>query len=194
MEYYSNNLGMKKISLRYSILIAAILGMAMMRLIPHYPNFTPIGAMALFGGAYFSKRWQAFLIPLGALFISDIAINFIIYQKFVLFHSMWLWVYGSFALIVGLGAYILKNVNSKNVILATLSASFLFYVTSNFGVWVVDPINMYPNTGMGLLACYSAGLPYLLGTIFGDLFYSAVFFTAFELVQSRFLVLKPIKT
>ena len=167
--------------------------MAMLRLIPHYPNFTPIGAMALFGGAYFSKRWQAFLIPLGALFISDIAINFIVYQKFVLFHSMWIWVYGSFALIVGLGAYVLKKINAKNVILASLSASLLFYIISNFGVWVVDPIHMYPNTGTGLFACYSAGLPYLLGTIFGDFFYSAVFFTAFELVQSCFMVLKPIK-
>ncbi len=185
---------MKRINLRAGILLIIILGMAMLRLIPHYPNFTPIGAMALFGGAYFSKRWQAFLIPLGALFISDIAINFIVYQKFVLFHSMWLGVYGSFGLIVGLGVIILKKINAKNVILASISASFLFYLISNFGVWVVDPINLYPNSETGLLTCYSAGLPYLLGTIFGDFFYSAVFFTTFELAQSRFLVLKPIKT
>lgn len=184
---------MSKIYLRISILLSALVGMAMIRLIPHPPNFAPIGAMALFGGAYFSKRWQALLLTLGTLFISDIAINFFVYHKLVLFHSMWLWVYGSFTLIVCLGLILLKRVNIKNVLIASLSASLIFYIISNFGVWVVDPINMYPNSGAGLFACYVAGLPYLLGTIFGDFFYSAIFFSAFELAQSRFLILQPIK-
>ncbi len=183
---------MGKIYLRVGILLSTLLGMAMLRLIPHLPNFAPIGAMALFGGAYFSKKWQSFLLPLGALFISDIAINYIVYQKLVLFHSMWLWVYGSFSLIVCLGWYLLKRVNIKNLLFASFSASIIFYVITNFGVWVVDPINLYPNTGTGLFACYLAGVPYLLGTIFGDFFYSAIFFTVFELAQSRFLILKPI--
>lgn len=165
----------------------------MIRLIPHYPNFTPIGAMALFGGAYLTKKWQAFVITLGALFVSDLAINLIIYDRLVLLHSMWLWVYGSFSIIILWGAKFLKKVSTASVIFSSLTASILFFVISNFGVWVVDPINLYPNTGTGLLACYVAGLPYLLGTIFGDLFYSAILFTLFEYAQSRFLILKPIK-
>jgi len=185
---------MGKIYLRLGILLSALLGMAMLRLIPHPPNFAPIGAMALFGGAYFSKKWQSFLLPLGALFISDIAINYIVYQKLVLFHSMWLWVYGSFSLIVIAGIYILKKISIKSVMIASFSASFILYVITNFGVWIVDPINLYPNSGAGLFACYIAGMPYLLGTIFGDFFYSAIFFSVFELAQSRFLILKPINT
>lgn len=184
---------MNKLSLRLSVLISILIGVGMIRLIPHYPNFTPIGAMALFGGAYLSKRWQAFLLPLGSLFISDIAINYIVYHKLTLLHSMWLGVYGSFSLIVCLGLLLLNKVNTKNVVLSSLTASMIFFLVSNFGVWVVDPINLYPNTGTGLLACYIAGLPYLLGTIFGDLFYSAILFTLFEYAQSRFLILKPIK-
>ncbi len=184
---------MNRIALRHSVLLIALLSMAMLRLIPHFPNFTPIGAMALFGGAYFSKRWQAFLLPLGSLFISDIAINYIIYNEIILLHSMWFGVYGSFGLIVCLGLFLLKKVNARNVIFSSLSASMIFFFVSNFGVWVVDPINLYPNTGTGLLACYIAGLPYLLGTVFGDLFYSAILFTLFEFAQSRFLILKPVK-
>lgn len=184
---------MNKLSLRLSVLISILIGVGMIRLIPHYPNFTPIGAMALFGGAYFSKRWHAFLLPIGSLFISDIAINYLIYHKIILLHSMWFGVYGSFSLIVFLGMLLLKKINPKNVVFGSLSASMVFFLISNFGVWVVDPINLYPNTGTGLLACYVAGLPYLLGTIFGDLFYSAILFTLFEYAQSRFLILKPVK-
>ncbi len=94
---------MNKLTLRISALLAILLGVGMIRLIPHYPNFTPLGAMALFGGAYFSKKWHAFLLTLGALFVSDLAINLIIYNKLVLLHSMWFWVYSSFSLIILLG-------------------------------------------------------------------------------------------
>jgi len=184
---------MNKLSLKLSILISILIGVGMIRLIPHYPNFTPIGAMALFGGTYISKKWQAFLLPLGSLFISDIAINYTIYHKIILLHSMWFGVYGSFSLIVCLGSFLQKKVNARNVIFSSLSASIIFFLISNFIVWVVDPINIYPNTETGLLACYVAGLPYLLGTVFGDLFYSAILFTLFEYAQSRFLILKPVK-
>ena len=50
----------KKINLRFTVLVALILLCAFSRMIPHMPNFSPLGAIGIFGAAYFTKKWQAF--------------------------------------------------------------------------------------------------------------------------------------
>ncbi|MDD2300415.1 MAG: hypothetical protein PHU69_12360, partial [Fermentimonas sp.] len=84
----------------------------MSRLLPHPPNFAPIGAMALFGAAYFSKKYWAFIIPIASMWVSDLILNNVIYGQyfdhFVWFYSGSLFTYGAFALIVVLGMFTLK--------------------------------------------------------------------------------------
>lgn len=89
--------------LRFLVLVGMILGAAASRLIPHPFNFTPIGAMALFGGACFADRRAAFLVPLAAMFLSDLAIGLLSGSLSLGLHPLIPVVYGSFALIVCLG-------------------------------------------------------------------------------------------
>jgi hypothetical protein len=182
----------KKINLRFSVLVLMILLAAFSRIIPHIPNFSPLGAIGLFGAAYFVKKWQAFLIPIAATWLSDLFINNVIYAqyypKFTWFYQGFYWQYGSYLLIALAGIFILKKVNPQRVIAGALASTAIFFLVSNFGVWAAG--TMYPKTIEGLMACYVAGIPFLKGTLLGDLFYSGVLFGAFALAQKQFPVLQ----
>lgn len=154
-------------------ILAAIVAAAAMRLIPHPPNFTPIGAMALFSGAYLGRRGiVAFAAPLGALFLSDLALGF--------YHGM-LTVYFSTALIVVMGWLALRRVSLIRVGTASVLSSVLFFQVTNFGMWLSSGI--YPRTVAGLEACYIAAIPFFQNTFAGDLFYSALLFGGFALLE-----------
>ena len=133
----------KTIQLRYPILILLIFACAFSRVIPHMHNFSPLGAMALFGAAYFAKKWQGVLIPLLATWVSDLFINNVIYARyypeFTWFYSGFYWQYGSYILISVLGFFILRKVSMPRVIAGALSATTLFFLVSNFGCWLANP-------------------------------------------------------
>ncbi len=147
---------------------------AIARIIPHVPNFAPIGAMALFGGAYMNKK-QAFILPILAMILSDLFIGFDNLP-------MRLTVYGSFLLIVAIGLWLKNHLNAKNVIFSSLGASVLFFVTTNFAVWAFG--TMYPHTLNGLIESYLLAIPFFRNTLAGDLFYSGAFFGGYEFVRN----------
>jgi len=172
----------KKIDLRFGVISMMILLAALSRLVPHPANFAPIGAMALFGAAYYSKRRWAFIIPIASMWISDLILNNVVYGQyfdhFVWFYSGSLFTYGAFALIVLLGMFTLKKIRIPRLAASALGASVIFFIVSNFGVWFSGI--MYPKDLGGLMACYAAGIPFFKNTLAGDLVYSAVMFGAFE--------------
>ncbi|HTE12801.1 MAG TPA: DUF6580 family putative transport protein, partial [Chitinophagaceae bacterium] len=86
-------------------------------------NFSPIGAMALFGGAYFTKRSSSFAVPLVTLFISDTILALTVYSKYShgILYSGWYWVYGAFALMVVAGKLLIRQVTIKNILVASLT-------------------------------------------------------------------------
>jgi hypothetical protein len=182
----------KKINLRFSVLVLMILLAAFSRIIPHIPNFSPLGAIGLFGAAYFEKKWQAFLIPIAATWLSDLFINNVIYAqyypKFTWFYQGFYWQYGSYLLIALAGIFILKKINPQRIIAGALTSTTIFFLISNFGCWIGS--TTYPENFGGLMACYAAGIPFLQGTLLGDLFYSGVLFGAFALAQKQFPVLQ----
>ncbi|MCD7969915.1 MAG: hypothetical protein LUF87_06135 [Alistipes sp.] len=184
---------MKKIRLRYTVLGLIILLAAVSRLIPHPANFAPVGAMALFGAAYYSRRSLAYLIQVAAMYMSDLLINNTMYvhyfDGFVWMHPGACFTYGAMALMVLGGELVLKRVTAGRVLAASLAASVIFFAVSNFGAWVSYP--MYTKDLHGLLMCYTAGIPFLKNTLMGDLFYCTVMFGGFELVQRRVPSLKP---
>jgi hypothetical protein len=165
---------------------------ALSRMIPHMPNFTPLAAIGLFGAAYFSKKWQAFLIPIAATLVSDLFINTIVYrnfyQSFTLINNGFLWQYGSYFLIILTGFFIFNKVTTARVITGALSSAVIFYLVSNFGSFVISPA--YPSNLGGLISCYIAGIPFIGGTILGNLFYSGVLFCSFAFLEQRFPVLR----
>jgi hypothetical protein len=162
---------------RILTLAGMILAAALIRLLPHPPNFAPIAAMALFGGAYFSNKKLAFIIPLAALFLTDAIIGF---------HYLMSAVYVSFALIVLIGISV-KTINYKNVFLASVSASVSFFMLTNLAEWALGV--MYPKTAAGLAMCFTAAVPFFHYTLIGDLFFVSAMFGAFELFRLRFPVL-----
>jgi len=159
---------------RLAAILTAIFVAAALRLVPHPPNFTPIGAMALFGGAYFGRRVLAFAAPLGALLLSDAAIGF---------HSGMPYVYGSVALIVLIGWVVAKRMAPLTIAAAALASSVLFFAVTNFGTWATG--ELYPPSLAGLAACYVAAIPFFQNTLAGDLLYSALLFGGFALLERR---------
>jgi len=158
---------------RILTLLAAILAAAALRLVPHPPNFTPIGAMALFSGAYLGRRGAVALVaPLGALFLSDLVLGF--YRGMPT-------VYFSVALVVIIGWLALRRVSPIRVGGAAIASSVLFFVLTNFGTWLSS--GFYPLTLAGLEACYVAAIPFFQNTVAGDLFYAAILFGGFALLE-----------
>ena len=123
------------------------------RFLPHPPNFSPIGALALFAGAFVVERKWALVIPLVALLVSDI---------FLGLHEMMLFVYLSYALIAGLGIG-LKNAGTFKLAGRAVFSSAIFFVVSNFGVWLMS--GMYAKTWSGLVQCYVAAIPFIHYTL-----------------------------
>src|SRR5689334_4650730 len=158
---------------RIVALLSAILVAAVLRLMPHPPNFTPIGAMALFSGAYLGRRALAFAAPLGALLLSDLVLGF--------YHGQ-ATVYFSVALIVMIGMVALTRRSPLRVGAAALASSVLFFVVTNFGMWLFS--GFYPRTWAGLEACYVAAIPFFQNTLAGDLFYATLLFGGFRLAET----------
>lgn len=153
-------------------LVMMVLVAAFSRLIPHPWNFTAIGAMALFGGAYFPSKKQSLFLPVAALFVSDLVIGL---------HSTMVFVYIAFLAIVLLGWTLRENKTAFRIGTLALFSSSLFFLVSNFGVWVMG--GMYPMTLQGLSECYVAAIPFFDNQIYGDLFFSGVLFGGYELLK-----------
>lgn len=150
----------KDILLLLSVLSLAVLS----RWIPHPPNFSPIGALALFSGIFFADRRLAFLIPFSVILVSDLILGF---------HAISIFVYLGFAITVGLGIWLRSHIKTSHIILTVLGSSVLFFMLTNFGVWVIS--GMYPHTLSGLTTCYIAAIPFFQNSLLGDLFYNLIF-------------------
>ena len=160
---------------RQLVLICLVVFAAVSRLVPHPPNFAPIGAMALFGGACFKDRRWAFAAPLTAMLLSDAVLGF---------HSLMPVVYGSFALIVWLGFWLQERRRLVPIAAASLSGSMLFFLVTNFSVWATG--SFYPKTLAGLKACYVAGIPFFGNTVLGDATYCLALFGSLALAERAF--------
>lgn len=169
-------------NVRFLVLIGMVLIAAASRLIPHPPNFTPIAAMALFGGASFTNPVAAFLVPLGAMLLSDAVLGF---------HGGMPVVYACFALTVAIGFLVRTRRCWKRVTAATLGSSILFFVATNFAVWARG--SLYPRTWEGLVTCYAAAIPFFRNTLAGDALYAAVLFGGFALVNRWLAAFEALK-
>ncbi len=186
-----------KFNTRYLLLVGVVLLTILSRVVPHVFNFTPVTAVALFGAAYLSNRFLAFLLPLLSLFVSDLWLNNTVYRAFYPEIQGTVWFanmggYVGFALIGLLGLRFLRHSEFRvqSVLGCSLAASLLFFMVSNGAVWLES--NFYPKTMSGLMACYAAGLPFLNANILGDLFYTSIFFGAFEWAKQHWVVLGKI--
>ncbi|MEX2008177.1 MAG: DUF6580 family putative transport protein [Candidatus Spechtbacterales bacterium] len=157
------------------ILVVGLLALGVMaRFVPHAANFTPIGAIALFGGLYLPRRW-AVVLPLAALFASDLIIGFYSFKMMAA-------VYASFALMAGIGLLVRRRKNFATVAAGTLAGSLAFFLITNAAVWAFG--TMYPSTLGGLMASYTNALPFFRNSLAGDIFYVAVLVGGMEAVRA----------
>jgi len=161
---------LKKILTPKNLLALGLLVLAViLRFIPHIPNFAPVTALALFAGVYFGGA-SAYLLPLAVMFISDI---------FLGFHSTMLFVYGSLLLTVAIGQFVKKKKNPATILGGTIAGSILFFIITNFGVWLTT--NWYAPDLAGLIRCYYMAIPFFRNSVTGDIFYAIMLFGAYEL-------------
>jgi hypothetical protein len=159
------------------------------RLLPHLPNFTPVGALGLFAGSRL-RSWQAFAVPFLVMAVSDLLLWSWPIYGYKPFNP---YVYTCFFVNVMLGRLFLRKGGLWRVPVVSLFASLLFFVVTNFGTWAGSDGSVYPKTMAGLSACYVAALPFagnwdtdgtkfFFGTVAGDLAFSILFFGLYAVI------------
>ncbi|HWF12710.1 MAG TPA: DUF6580 family putative transport protein [Candidatus Acidoferrales bacterium] len=161
---------------RVALVTGIVVAAAVLRIVPHPLNFAPIGALALFSGAYFSSKRAGVAVPLLSLLAGDF---------FVGFHRLVPYVYASFVLSVVIGFWLRRKKSVSRVGAATLAGAIQFFLVTNFAVWVTST-GSYPKNLGGLITCYIAGVPFFWNTLAGDAFYIALLFGAMALAEKRF--------
>ena len=145
------------------------------RLVPHAPNFSPVGGVSLFAGGRLSG-WKAYLLPLVLMLVTD---------PFVGGYSFATpFVYASFLIYVWIGSRLRATESPLAIGGAAVAGSVQFFLITNFAMWV-KPVSLYTHNAAGLMACYVAAIPYYGRTLLADLFYSAALYGAFALLSRR---------
>ncbi|MES2457673.1 MAG: DUF6580 family putative transport protein [Bacteroidota bacterium] len=186
-------MSLEKINIRNSILILIIIAAAATRLMhlgsfSSWTNFTPIGAMAMFGGAYFSDKVKAYLVPMITLFVSDQILNYTVFHKIVIFYDGAFWVYLSFVLMVFAGTFI-KKVNVTNLLVASFATVLIHWLVSDIGAILYEGA-MYPKTFAGYLSALVGAIPFERNLLVSNLLFSALMFGGFEYAKNKFPALE----
>jgi hypothetical protein len=161
---------------RAALITGIVVAAAALHIVPHPMNFAPIGALALFGGAYFSSKRAAVTVPLLSLIAGDI---------FTGFHRLIPYVYASFLVSVAIGFWLRQKKSVRRIGGATVAGAIQFFLITNFALWA-SSIGSYPKNWGGLVACYNAGLPLFWNTLAGDVFYVVLLFGGMALAEKRF--------
>lgn len=157
-------------------IVLALIGTAIAaRFVPHIPNAVPITAIAIFAGAYLPKKY-ALGLPFAVRLLSDVIIGFFSWPLMVAVYSAHL--FG-----VLLGIWIKHSQGWQNRWLkigsASLLAAVLFFLITNFAFLY----EFYPHNWVGIIASYTNGLPFLRGTLIGDVGYTVLLFGSYELAK-----------
>ncbi len=168
-----------KASVRFTILVVVIFAIAFLRFaLVDYANFAPIAAAGIFGLYFLRNKTWAIGIAISALFISDGLIHLQSQQGLYASRSL---DYLSLVLALLFALVLLsKQKNFFTAIGSALGASLVFFVASNFFVWLTS--TMYPHNWSGLASCFELAIPFYRGTLLGDVVFTAVFVGAVELI------------
>ncbi len=142
------------------------------RLVVHTPQFTSILAVAFFAGLYL-KGWQALVVPLALMIVSDLIIGF---------HDTMFFTWGGMFLVSALGLWLQSRKNLVTVLGGSIASAMIFFVVSNFGAWLSP---LYPHTMAGLRECYIMAIPFFRSTLLSTVAYSLVLYAAYEWLLKR---------
>ena len=161
--------------------IGLIFILILAKLIPHSPNFTPIIAAAMLSGYFFKNIYLSFLTLLISMLLAD---------AFIGFYNNMFFVYSSLFLITFIFFKISKQINYKNLFVYSFVASLIFFIISNFGVWVLESPGAYnvpyEKNLEGLIECYVMAIPFFRNTLLSSIIFSYSTFFAFNIFENRF--------
>jgi hypothetical protein len=163
--------------LRLTSLISVIALLALYRVLPHPPNFTPLMAAALFAGAHFADKRLAFLLPLLAMLLADLVIGL---------HATLPFVYAGMLIATALGIMIRQLRGTRPVVIAALVGSLSFFILTNFGTWLMMSPELYSRDWAGLTAAYVAAIPFYQNSLLSDIVFTAILFGGWALAERFF--------
>ena len=175
----SNNYKPQNLKPQIVAISVVIFALALFRLLPHWPNVSPVAAMALFGGAFYADKRLAFIVPFVALFLSDLVLGL---------HNSMVFVYAGFALTVAIGFMLRNRITVTNTAFAVVVSSVLFFLLTNFGAWLTSAL--YAKTAEGLMQAFVAGIPFFQNSLLGNLAYAAVIFGGYVLLRKNVAILR----
>lgn len=156
------------------VFICVVLGLALSRLLPHPPNFSPVIAIALFSGAVLRDWRLGLLLPLLAMLLADLVLGF---------HGSMVFVYLAMACVVLVGRTLAAERRPLVLSGAGFGGALLFFVISNAGVWWVQ--DMYSHDLAGLVTCFVAALPFFHNTLLATLLYGSILFCLERYLKKR---------
>ncbi|MGE0762263.1 MAG: DUF6580 family putative transport protein [Bdellovibrionales bacterium] len=158
------------------VIVGLIVLAVLSRWLPHPPNFSPVLGVALLAGGRLLSRSMAIAVPLVAMVISDLILGW---------HSTIPFVYLGMVAAVLLGRGFLKDSKafSLKIGLTTTLAAVIFFLVSNFGVWMMQ--DLYSHDLSGLLACNIAAVPFFQATLISGLVYTYAMFGLWEMAHSN---------
>jgi hypothetical protein len=175
---------------RNTVLILMIIGAIAMRFVTfefqQLSNFTPVGAVALFAGTYFTDKWKSFLVPLVVLFLSNIGINYLYTGQITWFSWFDLITYSCFALTVLIGALI-RKVNVLNVLAGSAASAVLFWLITDLPFLYGS---YYTHDMSGYITSLTNALPFLRNMLMSDAVFGLLLYGGFELAKNRYTVLR----
>jgi hypothetical protein len=186
-------MSLQKINTRNIVLVLMILAATAMRIVSYkYPtvlsNFTPVGAIALFGGVYFTDKWKAYVVVLLSLFLSDVVINHFYTSQWTFFSSDTFWNCVCFSIMVFIGSRI-KQLNMTSGVLILFAPVLVHWLIMDLP-WINDAVGLYPKTLAGYGSALIAAIPFEKNMLLGDIAFGAILFGAFELAKSKYTTLR----
>ena len=200
-NYQLDFMSLTKFNPRTAVLLLFILLTATIRVIFNFSdhisalaNFSPVGAMALFGGTYFRSTWKAFALPLFVLILSDVILHQTVFKPYAngILYSGWYWVYGAFALMTVAGRWLLKKITLNHFMVSVVTCVFIHWIVTDLGIWIGS--TKYSQDLNGFIACLVNAIPYEWRFGAGTFVYGAILFGSFEWMKRKYGILKTVQT
>lgn len=168
------------------IFVVMVVLAALYRLVPERPlGFAPQIAMALFGGAVIKDRKFAFALPLLSMFISDLLYELAYTQGWLSMQGFYEGQFTNYVLFAGLTliGFLLRDLKVFKIVAATIVGPTLFFLVSNFFVWLEGAGLNRPKTWDGLVMCYTDAVPFYEGSLVSTVFFSVVLFGGYFFIN-----------
>ncbi len=183
------------------LLVAAVLlitvTMRILNIELHIYNLIPIAALGIFSGSVLKNKYQAYLIPLLAMLLSDIGIALFTHMQG--FYGISQFVnYGALVLVTFVGTYLAKR-SVVNIAGFTIGGSMIFFLLSNVGTFLTG---YYGYSFEGFVTCFTMAIPFyknemantfFLNSFMGDLCFSYLAFGIYFLAKQKIPVLRLAK-